>query len=63
MTFFREALERISERPVLGLLNIESNLCSLSDVQKIVGYGKGKEEIYRHLRDYELPHGQLSRFH
>lgn len=26
---------------------------ALADVQAIVGYGKDKEEIYRHLREYE----------
>ena len=31
---------------------------ALSDVQAIVGYGKGKEDIYKHFRDYEVPtHG------
>lgn len=28
---------------------------SLEDVQKVVGYGKDREEIYKHLRYYEFP--------
>ncbi len=28
---------------------------ALEDVQKVVGVGEGKEEIYRHLRDFEMP--------
>lgn len=27
---------------------------ALEDVQKVVGYGKDREEIYKHLRDYEI---------
>lgn len=35
---------------------------ALEDVQAVVGYGKGKDEIYRHFYDYEYPrHGNLSR--
>lgn len=28
---------------------------ALDEVQKVVGYGKNKEEIYKHLRDFEFP--------
>jgi len=28
---------------------------ALEDVQNVVGTGKGSEEIYKHLRDYEIP--------
>ena len=28
---------------------------SMEDVQKIIGYGKDREEIYQHLRDCEFP--------
>ncbi|MGZ3743959.1 MAG: hypothetical protein ACXWRE_09585 [Pseudobdellovibrionaceae bacterium] len=33
---------------------------ALEDVQKVVGYGADKEEIYKHLRDFEFPqqHGR-----
>jgi outer membrane murein-binding lipoprotein Lpp len=31
---------------------------ALEDVQKIVGYGADKEELYKHLRDYETPMGR-----
>lgn len=30
---------------------------ALSEVQGIVGYGADKEKIYKHLRDYDLFHG------
>jgi hypothetical protein len=34
---------------------------ALEDVQKVVGYGADKEEIYKHLRDFEFPqHGRES---
>lgn len=29
---------------------------ALDDVQKIVGFGEGKGEIYQHFREYELPY-------
>lgn len=33
---------------------------SLEDIQKIVGYGTDKDEIYKHLREFEFPqHGNM----
>lgn len=32
---------------------------ALSEVQEIVGYGKDKEQIYKHFYDYEVPRGSL----
>ncbi len=28
---------------------------AMADVQAVVGFGKGTEDIYKHLRDYEMP--------
>ncbi len=32
---------------------------ALAEVQDIVGYGKDREQIYKHFYDYEIPRGTL----
>ena len=32
---------------------------ALSEVQDVVGYGKDREQIYKHFYDYEIPKGSL----
>ncbi len=32
---------------------------ALAEVQDVVGYGKDKEQIYKHFYDYEIPRGTL----
>ena len=34
---------------------------ALADVQTVVGYGKGKEDFYKHFYDFEMPRNGLTR--
>lgn len=49
-------VDRLKSRIVaLDQKRLEVMFKALADVQAVVGYGKDKEEIYKHFRDYEIP--------
>ena len=56
-------IDRIRKKVVdLDQKRLDLMFQALADVQGVVGYGKDKEQFYKHFYDYEIPRGAPTRF-
>lgn len=52
-------VQRLKSKIVdLDLKRLQIMFKALEEVQAVVGFGSDREELYRHLRDYEFPYNQ-----